>query len=237
MTSTETFWSKRPHQYVFAVLAALFASLVLSFLVFWAVAYMRRLPVPASAAIQTLITMSEAGEPLDSRLGLPNTSLTSGDLPLALIYVYTNPNRSSYDLLLGIRRLDLVTYSKIPKAIKSNILVGTLCTSTWGDDWGDAEFDFWFAEAGTALLDVGELALPALFLALEDASPLDSCDGETEDQFMTIQWRRKDIAYKYINLILSRKRFYSPDPKARDDAIEQLKKERDHIIRPYRTEP
>jgi hypothetical protein len=214
-------------------------SLLVAVLVFWGLGFLlwvvgsQRTKGPVqSTTIQTLIMMSEQGEPLNSRLGSPNAELTPAEVSLALTYLYAHPDASSYHLLLNIRKLDLVEYSKIPKFIKAGILTEALGRTDSTDDWGDVNNPIYVPEAGTALLEVGEIALPWLFGVLEHENCLGSMDGETGAWCESCQWRRKDVAYRYINLILSRRPFFSPDPKKRDEAIKQLKKQMDYVLRP-----
>jgi hypothetical protein len=179
---------------------------------------------PHLRKIETLVKMSDGGESLIARWDDPNANLQSEDVPLAREYVFAFPNGSSFHILLNIRKLDLSTYSEIPDVIKVNIIIGGLALAHESDDWGGVT-DLSLGEAGTSLLAVGKLAARLLPELLDDGTPIGSAYGETQAHADLTHSRRKDVAYKYMCILMGRRYVYDTDPKKRDEAIKELREE------------
>jgi hypothetical protein len=184
-----------------------------------------RVARPHVRVFDTLITMSNRGDSLIAKWEDPNTALKADDVPLAREFVYAFPNASSFHILLHIRRLDLASYSEIPDLIKANIVVGGLSLARQSDDWGDVNDVNSLGEAGSSLLAVSKMAAPLLLELLDDETRIGSAYGEVQASADHTRTRRKDIAYKYMCIILGRRPSYDDDPRARDEAIEKLKEE------------
>lgn len=190
--------------------------------------YMCCLPAPGSPEIvDSLIARAVRDEPFEYG---SLVELRPQDLPLAREYVYAHPDWTSYQILLNIRNLDLVAYARILNLTKVSILFSTLQHTGKIDDWGFLEDDFILGPAGSALITTERDSLGPLFELLTDATPVHSLEGECEALCTDLRFRRKDVAYKFIMCILSRRRQFKRDWKERDKQIDELLAEKETIL-------
>jgi hypothetical protein len=160
----------------------------------------------------------------------PERDLLRGDIPLAREYIFAKDDSSAFHLLLCIREIDPAEYARIPPVIKLHVLCSRLRYSQWLEDWGEMADPTSLGDAGTALLALGKQALPCLFSQLEDNRPILTTIGEAVVEVEMCNYRHKDVAYKYIELILGRQPVYSENPVERDRAIKALLEEQDNLL-------
>jgi hypothetical protein len=147
-------------------------------------------------------------------------------LPEALAYINKHPDYTSYLVLLAVRKYYSASYKGLPDEVKSAILCSALKNSIFLNDWGalapDESFD---DESAKALLETGKVALKCLGPILDDDQEAPLWGSKDSTISHAYRYRRKDFAYRYASLILSKSPVFRANPKERDKDIERLKAE------------
>jgi hypothetical protein len=173
--------------------------------------------------LSRLIDESKRKRPVEES-DLVSKPLNAADVPRALKFLNSNPDYTSYHLLLTVRRHHLERYKKISNATKAQILGSTLKNTRWLNDWGllspSGSSDF---EAAGALLETGKEALKFLVPILDDAGEAPLSGSEEASISSRYRFRRKDFAYRYVSLIRGDVPSFHAEPKNRDADIDALK--------------
>jgi hypothetical protein len=140
-------------------------------------------------------------------------------------WIAANPQANALLLLLALRREAPDAYAGIPPDARARVLAAALGERAVLNDFGwigerGAGHD---REAGEALLELGEAAIPALRPLLDDLSeaPLEGSEEATlADE---LELRRADFAYRYLARIRGREPEFDNDPAVRDQQIARLR--------------
>src|SRR5262249_44860644 len=98
------------------------------------------------------------------------------DIRSATNYVLSNPNYSSYHLLMGIREQQPESYKSIPTRTKTDVLCSALGNLMYFNDWGSLSHN---GESAKALIETGTEAVGALRPFLDDGRPAPSYGSKT----------------------------------------------------------
>jgi hypothetical protein len=143
----------------------------------------------------------------------------------AVGWITANPRANALLLLLALRREAPEAYARIPPGARARVLAAALAERAVLNDFGwigerGAGHD---REAGEALLELGEDAVPALRPLLDDLSeaPLEGSEEATLGDELGL--RRADFAYRYLARIRGRRPEFDNDPAVRDQQIARLR--------------
>ena len=145
----------------------------------------------------------------------------------AVGWIRANPRANALLLLLALRREAPDAYAAIPAEARAQVLAAALAERAVLNDFGwigerGAGHD---REAGQALLELGEAAVPALGPLLDDLSeaPLEGSEEATLADELGL--RRADFAYRYLARIRGGEPEFDNDPAVRDEQIARLRAE------------
>jgi hypothetical protein len=143
----------------------------------------------------------------------------------AVGWISANPAANALLLLLALRREAPDAYASIPADARAHVLAAALRERALLNDFGwigerGAGHD---REAGQAVLELGEAAVPALRPLLDDRSeaPLEGSEEATLAEELGL--RRADFAYRFLARILGREPEFDNDPAVRDEQIARLR--------------
>jgi hypothetical protein len=149
----------------------------------------------------------------------------AADRDAAVGWITANPQANALLLLLALRREAPDAYATIPAGARASVLAAALAERAALNDFGwigerGAGHD---REAGQALLELGDAAVPALRPLLDDRSeaPLDGSEEATLAEELGL--RRADFAYRYLARIAGRDPEFDNDPAVRDEQIARLR--------------
>jgi hypothetical protein len=151
------------------------------------------------------------------------------DLPLVLDYIRKHPDYTSYHLLFVLRRDQPTAYHKLPATVRASVLFSALKELTSFNDWEepceglDIRYEPNSDSPDQMLLEIGRPALPYLLPLLDNRS--EASYGDEEDEAEYDNYRRADVAFRFVSSILGLPYDFRPDPAERDQAIAAFKKE------------
>lgn len=140
-------------------------------------------------------------------------------------YVRSRPDRSSYLVLLALRKQSPQVYRALPGTLKARVLCSALASQMSYNDWGVLDpVECRDGLAARALLEVGLPALPELLPLLDSrrGAPL---SGSLEASMSRgYRYRACDYAYRYVCLISGVPPMeFDINPDVRDVHIARLK--------------
>lgn len=177
--------------------------------------------------IKELIAESTKKEMLVYSRALKSRKVLVGEVPAFLAYIATNSDYRSYHLLFALRRDHRKVYNDIPASVRVSILSSTLKKTDCLNDWGDLRLelaDFLEYEPASALLEIGQTAVPFLIPLLDDSAPATLEGSEEATESYDAKYRRCDWACRFITLILNIPYAFSVNPNERDKQIVALRK-------------
>jgi hypothetical protein len=140
----------------------------------------------------------------------------------------------SADLLFAIKLTSEKAYRSIPADVRMKVIMSALREATFLNDWTHLfPSESTDGEAGRALLALGKDAIVHLEPMLKDSTRMRLTGMGPEIDSDLYRYRRMDLAYRYIYLLLNKDKEpeFARNPRERDRAIsalmKQLKKNRD----------
>jgi hypothetical protein len=135
--------------------------------------------------------------------------------------IETNPDHTSYHLLLALRQAEPEVYARIAPATRAAVLCSALEHLTFYNDFGyldpSGSHD---GEAARALLELGPAAAPCLRKLLEDRTPAPLFGSEEATMSSRYRYRRADFAYRYLLQLRGEAPRFLRDPAERDALIQ-----------------
>jgi hypothetical protein len=145
----------------------------------------------------------------------------------AVGWITANPFANALLLMLALRREAPDAYAQVPPDARARVLAAALHERAVLNDFGyiGERGEAHDREAGQALLELGDAAVPALRPLLDDLTeaPLEGSEEATLAEELGL--RRADFAYRYLARILGREPEFDLRPGTRDDHIARLRAE------------
>lgn len=139
-------------------------------------------------------------------------------------HLLSKPDRSSFLLLLALRKICPTDYQQIPAKVRVNILVDALRHAKSFNAWGLPHIRW--HEAAEALIAEKDAARPALvaLLKAEGSSDAPVQGLQSYDAYRKYKYRLKDYAWALLNQINDKAIPIPADPTIRDSLIKELAK-------------
>ena len=134
----------------------------------------------------------------------------------------TERDRSSLLGLLALRKLSAAEYQSLEPAFRCNVLVGSLSGSKYFNTWGVP--NFYWEDAGKAIIDEGDAAVEPLVQLLSDTRPAPVFGSEGTITNARYHFRVCDYALAFLNEIRKVKTPLPTDAAARDSLIKAAAK-------------
>jgi hypothetical protein len=173
--------------------------------------------------VDDLIAQSRSGESLYWQPGPQR--LRWDDVPNADRHIRSQPDFSSYFLLMTLLEDWPDSYRQIPKETRAAVLCSALSHARVSNDWGwlspaDGGYDY---PPARALLDTGDVAVKYLTPVLDDRGELIANGSAEATQSIVYRYRRCDFAYRYICVLRGLEPLFARTPEKRDKEIDRLK--------------
>lgn len=161
--------------------------------------------------------LGQAPEWVDGRLDDAQVREATGQ-------IQARPDATSFHLLMTLRRAAPVAYAALPAPTRAAVLVDTLRSATYLNDFGHlgpgGGAD---GPAGEALIDTGASAREPLIALLEDQNPAPLRGSEAASMSSRYGYRRSDFAYRFLRRLDGENPDLAEDPAERDRLQDQLR--------------
>lgn len=154
--------------------------------------------------------------------GVPVESMSPKEMEMAAAYVKSNPDVSSYHLLMALRKQAPQVYQDIPDTTKARVLCDAFAKVDYFNDFkllGGPEI---YYNSANALVSLGKVAIPLLQKLLQDRRETLALGSIDATGSLIQRYRRCDWAYMYVVFILGRKPVLPHDLAERDKLIAEL---------------
>ena len=169
------------------------------------------------STIDRLIQHSRDGHLLGQAREWVDGALDDAQAREAAGQVQARPDASSFHLLMTLRRAAPAAYAALPPATRATVLVDTLRTATYLNDFGHlgpgGGAD---GPAGPALIETGEAAREPLLALLEDRDEAPLMGSEAATMSNLYGYRRSDFAYRFLRRLDGEDPELAEDPADRD---------------------